>query len=68
MLKLIHVTVVVQYEGPLRVLHTMMVDPNSIIKKPGAKDLHVTRGDVVDVIQLTNSKKALCRNQFGKCM
>ncbi|XP_044056489.1 FYN-binding protein 1 isoform X2 [Siniperca chuatsi] len=55
-----------KYEGPLRVLHTMMVDPNGIIKKPGGKDLHVTQGEIVDIIQLTNSKKALCRNQFGK--
>ncbi|XP_008277596.1 FYN-binding protein [Stegastes partitus] len=53
-------------EGPLKVLHTMMVDPNSVIKKPGAKDLQVIRGEVLDVIQLTNSKKALCRNQYGK--
>ncbi|XP_040039658.2 uncharacterized protein LOC120823596 isoform X3 [Gasterosteus aculeatus] len=55
-----------KYEGPLRVLHTMMVDPNGIIKKPGGKDLHVTQGEIVDIIQLTNSKKALCCNQFGK--
>uniref|UniRef100_A0A3Q4GP81 Helically-extended SH3 domain-containing protein n=1 Tax=Neolamprologus brichardi TaxID=32507 RepID=A0A3Q4GP81_NEOBR len=57
-----------KYDGPLRVLHTMLVDPNSIIKKPGAKDLPVTQGEIVDVIQLTSSKKALCRNRFGKCM
>lgn len=57
-----------QYEGPLEVLHTMMVDPSGIIKKPGGKDLHVSPGEIVDVIQLTNSKKALCCNQFGKCM
>ncbi|XP_020511908.1 FYN-binding protein 1 [Labrus bergylta] len=55
-----------KYEGTLNVLHTMMVDPNSVIKKPGANYLHVTQGEVLDVIQLTNSKKALCRNQFGK--
>ncbi|KAM6938392.1 uncharacterized protein PEZ65_004674 [Lycodopsis pacificus] len=55
-----------KYEGPLRVLHTMMVDPNCVIKKPGGKDLHVTQGEVVDIIQVTNSKKALCCNRFGK--
>ncbi|KAM3620636.1 uncharacterized protein V6R79_026251 [Siganus canaliculatus] len=55
-----------KYEGPLRSLHTMMVNPNSTIKKPGGKDLHVTQGEIVDVIELTNSKKALCCNQFGK--
>lgn len=56
-----------QYNGPLRALHTMMVDPNGIIKKFGGKDLPVTQGEIVDVIQFINSKKALCLNQFGKC-
>lgn len=56
-----------QYNGPLRALHTMMVDPNCIIKKFGGKDLPVTQGEIVDVIQFINSKKALCLNQFGKC-
>ncbi|CAK6972142.1 FYN-binding protein 1 [Scomber scombrus] len=55
-----------KFDGPFKVLHTMMVDPNSVIKKPGAKDLSVVQGEVLDVIQLTNSKKALCRNRFGK--
>lgn len=66
--KIDHCNIVSQYEGPLRVLHTMMVDPNSSIKKPGGKDLHVTQGEVLDIVQLTSSKKALCRNRFGKCM
>lgn len=60
--------IVSQYDGPLRTLHTMIVDPNGIIKKPGGKDLPVSRGEIVDVIQFINSKKALCCNQFGKCM
>ncbi|XP_071342119.1 FYN-binding protein 1 isoform X2 [Trachinotus anak] len=55
-----------KYEGPPRVLHTMMVDPNGILKKPGGKDLQVSQGEVLDIIQLTSSKKALCRNRFGK--
>ncbi|XP_026179571.1 FYN-binding protein 1 isoform X2 [Mastacembelus armatus] len=55
-----------KYEGPLKVLHTMMVDPNGTIKKPSGKDLHVCQGEILDVIQLTNNKKALCRNRFGK--
>ncbi|KAG7230659.1 hypothetical protein INR49_025376 [Caranx melampygus] len=55
-----------KFEGPPKVLHTMMVDPNCIIKKPGAKDLVVTQGEVLDIVQLTSSKKALCRNKFGK--
>ncbi|KAM4738902.1 FYN-binding protein 1 [Anableps anableps] len=55
-----------KYDGPLRVLHSMMVDPNCVIKKLGGKDLQVTQGEVVDVIEETNSKKSLCRNRFGK--
>ncbi|KAM4547857.1 uncharacterized protein PAE49_016340 isoform 2-T2 [Odontesthes bonariensis] len=55
-----------KYDGPLTVLHCMMVDPNCIIKKQGNNYLPVTQGEVVDVIQLTSSKKALCRNRFGK--
>ncbi|XP_041646718.1 FYN-binding protein 1 [Cheilinus undulatus] len=55
-----------KYEGTLNVLHTMMVDPNSVIKKPGANYLQVTQGEVLDIIELTNNKKALCRNQYGK--
>ncbi|TNM87801.1 hypothetical protein fugu_006022 [Takifugu bimaculatus] len=55
-----------KYEGPLRTLHTMMVDPNGIIKKLGGKDLPVIRGEIVDVIQFTSSKKVLCCNQYGK--
>lgn len=60
--------IVSQYDGPLRTLHTMMVDPNGTIKKLGGKDLPVIRGEIVDVIQFTSSKKVLCCNQFGKCM
>ncbi|XP_014828192.1 PREDICTED: FYN-binding protein-like [Poecilia mexicana] len=55
-----------KYNGPLRVLHSMMVDPSCIIKKPGGKDLHVTQGEVVDVIEETSNKKFLCRNRLGK--
>ncbi|XP_056233647.1 FYN-binding protein 1 isoform X2 [Seriola aureovittata] len=55
-----------KFEGQPKVLHTMMVDPNCILKKPGGKDLHVSQGDVLDIIQLTSSKKVLCRNRFGK--
>ncbi|XP_027884487.1 FYN-binding protein 1 isoform X2 [Xiphophorus couchianus] len=55
-----------KYNGPLRVLHSMMVDPSCVIKKLGGKDLQVTQGEVVDVIEETNSKKFLCRNRLGK--
>ncbi|XP_077391303.1 FYN-binding protein 1 [Festucalex cinctus] len=52
-----------KYKGPLRVLQTVMMDPNGVMKKPGGKDLRVSQGDVLDVIQLTNSKKVLCHNR-----
>ncbi|KAF6734409.1 FYN-binding protein [Oryzias melastigma] len=55
-----------KFEGPLQVQHIMMVDPNCIIKKPGAKELLVTQGEILDVIDSTNSKKYFCRNKFGK--
>ncbi|KAM9797505.1 PML-RARA-regulated adapter molecule 1 [Syngnathus typhle] len=51
-----------KYEGPLRVLQTLMVAPDCVMKKPGEKDLYVSHGDVLNVIQFTNSKKALCHN------
>lgn len=53
-------------EGPVKVLHTMMVDPNGVIRRPGGKDLPVAQGEILDVIQLGGDKRALCRNQFGK--
>ncbi|XP_034439367.1 FYN-binding protein 1 [Hippoglossus hippoglossus] len=55
-----------KFEGPFSILHIMMVDPNSIIKRPKGKDLHVSQGEVLEIIELTNSKKALCRNGLGK--
>lgn len=55
-----------KYEGSLKAMHSMMVDPNGVIKKPGAKDLSVIHGEILDIIQLSSPKKALCRNQYGK--
>ncbi|XP_030640537.1 FYN-binding protein 1 [Chanos chanos] len=55
-----------KFEGPIKVIGCMMVDPNANIKRGGSKDLTVTRGEILDVIQLTNDKKALCRNEQGK--
>lgn len=45
----------------------MMVDPNANIKKGSGKDLTVVQGEILDVIQQTNEKKVLCRNEQGKC-
>ncbi|KAM6962505.1 uncharacterized protein FYW47_008169 [Aplochiton taeniatus] len=52
--------------GPIKVLHTMIVDSNPNMKKVSGKDLHVSQGETVDVIQFTSAKKALCRNAHGK--
>ncbi|XP_052424322.1 FYN-binding protein 1 isoform X1 [Carassius gibelio] len=55
-----------KFEGPIRVLHTMMVDPNANLKKGGSKYLDVVREELLDVIQETNKKHVLCRNRQGK--
>ncbi|CAB1314127.1 unnamed protein product [Coregonus sp. 'balchen'] len=53
-----------KFEGPIKVLHSMMVDAS--VKKAGGKDLTVVQGEILEVIQLTSDKKALCRNEQGK--
>ncbi|MCJ8737829.1 hypothetical protein PDJAM_G00028660 [Pangasius djambal] len=55
-----------KFEGPIQVLCSMMVDPNANIKKGGGKDLSVVKGQILEVIQQTNEKKVLCRNEHGK--
>ncbi|XP_060797585.1 FYN-binding protein 1 [Neoarius graeffei] len=55
-----------KFEGPIQVLCCMMVDPNAIIKKGSGKDLTVVKGEILEVIQQTNEKKVLCRNEQGK--
>ncbi|XP_078526758.1 uncharacterized protein LOC144799365 [Lissotriton helveticus] len=57
-----------KFEGEIKVLTRMMVDPNAIIKKCGKDDLPHKRGDFLDVIQYTSHDKYLCRNirwKFG---
>ncbi|XP_047666325.1 FYN-binding protein 1 isoform X2 [Tachysurus fulvidraco] len=55
-----------KFEGPIQVLCCMMVDPNANIKKGGGKELTVVKGEILEVIQQTNEKKVLCRNDQGK--
>ncbi|XP_042622003.1 FYN-binding protein 1-like isoform X2 [Cyprinus carpio] len=55
-----------KFEGPIRVLYTMMVDPNASLKKAGSKYLEVVNGEILDVIQETNKKHFLCCNKLGK--
>uniref|UniRef100_W5M0G7 Helically-extended SH3 domain-containing protein n=1 Tax=Lepisosteus oculatus TaxID=7918 RepID=W5M0G7_LEPOC len=55
-----------KFEGPIEVICQMMVNPNASLKKGGGKDLTLVCGEILDVIQLVNDKKALCRNSQGK--
>ncbi|XP_077331929.1 FYN-binding protein 1-like [Lithobates pipiens] len=55
-----------QFHGEIKVLTRMMVDPNAKIQKPGHKDLTYTRGEILDVIQLTDANKIICRSCEGK--
>ncbi|XP_021459221.2 FYN-binding protein 1-like isoform X1 [Oncorhynchus mykiss] len=55
-----------KFEGPILVLHSMMVDLNASIKKTGGTALAVVQGEILEVIQVTSDKKALCRNKQGK--
>lgn len=43
------------------------MDPNGKFKKTGGKYLNLVRGETLEVIELTNEKKLLCRNAHGKC-
>uniref|UniRef100_A0A6I8RMS0 PML-RARA regulated adaptor molecule 1 n=1 Tax=Xenopus tropicalis TaxID=8364 RepID=A0A6I8RMS0_XENTR len=56
-----------QFHGEIKILTRMMVDPNAVLGKLGDKDLLYTKGEILDVIQLTNTDKILCRNCEGKC-
>ncbi|XP_075061067.1 FYN-binding protein 1-like isoform X2 [Mixophyes fleayi] len=55
-----------QFHREIKVLTRVMVDPNAIVQKAGYKDLEYTRGEILDVIQLTGTDKLLCRNCEGK--
>ncbi|XP_056088826.1 FYN-binding protein 1 [Rhinichthys klamathensis goyatoka] len=56
-----------KFEGPIRVLYSMMVDPNASLKKVGSKELAVMRGEVVEVLQESSRKRVLCRSSEGRC-
>ncbi|XP_019406172.1 PREDICTED: PML-RARA-regulated adapter molecule 1 isoform X1 [Crocodylus porosus] len=55
-----------KFEGEIRVLTRMMIDPATTEKKGGGKNLPVKRGEIVDVIQFTSSEQMLCRNSRWK--
>uniref|UniRef100_A0A3B3S068 Helically-extended SH3 domain-containing protein n=1 Tax=Paramormyrops kingsleyae TaxID=1676925 RepID=A0A3B3S068_9TELE len=56
-----------RFEGPVQVKYKMMVDPNTTTKKGSGKDLPLSPGEILEVIQFVNDRKALCRNGQGKC-
>ncbi|CAM2109432.1 PML-RARA-regulated adapter molecule 1 isoform X3 [Caretta caretta] len=55
-----------KFEGEIRALTRMMVDPNVAEKKGGGKNLPLKRGEILDVIQFTSPKRLLCRNNQWK--
>ncbi|XP_048832329.1 FYN-binding protein 1 [Brienomyrus brachyistius] len=55
-----------KFEGPVQVKYKMMVDPNTSTKKGSGKDLTLNPGEILEVIQFVNDRKALCRNGQGK--
>lgn len=46
----------------------MMVVPSAGNRRGGGKELPISKGEILEVIQFTNEEKLLCRNTKGKCM
>ncbi|KFP85589.1 PML-RARA-regulated adapter molecule 1 [Apaloderma vittatum] len=55
-----------KFEGSIKVLTQMMVDPAVIEKKGRGKNLPLRRGEILDVIQFTDEELILCRNSKRK--
>ncbi|XP_067872783.1 uncharacterized protein [Heterodontus francisci] len=55
-----------KYEGDIKVMTHVMVDLNSRLKKGSGKDLSLKPGEILEVIEYPDEKKALCRNEDGK--
>uniref|UniRef100_A0A8C5P688 SH3 domain-containing protein n=2 Tax=Leptobrachium leishanense TaxID=445787 RepID=A0A8C5P688_9ANUR len=53
-------------EGDINVLTRMMVVPSAGNKRGGGKELPISKGEILEVIQFTNQEKILCRNSKGK--
>uniref|UniRef100_A0A8C3RM66 FYN binding protein 1 n=1 Tax=Chelydra serpentina TaxID=8475 RepID=A0A8C3RM66_CHESE len=56
-----------KFEGEIRVLYSTTIIADLPSKKWGAKDLQVKPGESVEVIQIIDDAKVLCRNEEGKC-
>ncbi|XP_010214378.1 PREDICTED: PML-RARA-regulated adapter molecule 1, partial [Tinamus guttatus] len=57
-----HIPALEEFDGDIRVLTQMMVDPAATEKRGGGKNLPLRRGEILDVIQFTNEEQILCRN------
>ncbi|KAM4807812.1 FYN-binding protein 1-like [Rhinophrynus dorsalis] len=55
-----------KFEGEIRVLTRMMVVPSAGNKRGGGKELPISKGEILEVIQFTNEEKLLCRNSKRK--
>lgn len=44
----------------------MMVVPSAGNRRGGGKELPISKGEILEVIQFTNEEKLLCRNTKGK--
>ncbi|KAM5331546.1 FYN-binding protein 1 isoform 3-T5 [Glossophaga mutica] len=55
-----------KYDGEIRVLYATTVAPSLTSKKWGNRDLQVKPGESLEVIQVTDDTKVLCRNDEGK--
>ncbi|KAM7167030.1 FYN-binding protein 1 isoform 4-T5 [Macrochelys suwanniensis] len=55
-----------KFEGEIRVLYSTTIIADLPSKKWGAKDLQVKPGESVEVIQIIDDAKVLCRNEEGK--
>ncbi|XP_034630610.1 FYN-binding protein 1 isoform X3 [Trachemys scripta elegans] len=55
-----------KFEGEIRVLYSTTIIADLPSKKWGAKDLQVKPGESVEVIQILDDAKVLCRNEEGK--
>uniref|UniRef100_A0A8C4WG80 FYN binding protein 1 n=1 Tax=Gopherus evgoodei TaxID=1825980 RepID=A0A8C4WG80_9SAUR len=56
-----------KFEGEIRVLYSTTIIADLPSKKWGAKDLQVKPGESVEVMQIIDDAKVLCRNEEGKC-
>ncbi|XP_007899189.1 FYN-binding protein 1 [Callorhinchus milii] len=55
-----------KYEGEIKVLALVVVDPKTGVRKGGGKNLLVRPGEMLEVIEFTNERQAICRNSEGK--